>query len=78
MMSHPSNRPEEHLDEVFRYHPPTPDQQERYVRLREAAKSFAEVIADCCPPCADRSAALRKIRETVMTANAAVALEPRE
>lgn len=62
------------LDDVFRYHAPTPEQVEDYEVLRDAAKSFARTLMQVVPASADRSAALRKVREAVMTANAAIAL----
>jgi len=61
------------LENWFSYHSPTPDQLPLYTELRAAAKNFAYSVKACVPPCADRSAALRKIREAVMTANAAIA-----
>lgn len=63
------------LDEVFTYHSPTPEQQAKYSVLRYAAGDFAKVILDNVPACADRAAALRHVREAMMTANAAVALD---
>jgi hypothetical protein len=65
----------EEIDWQFQYHPPTPEQVEKYILIRETAKTLATVIGECCPTCADRSAALRKLREAVMTANAAIALD---
>ena len=62
------------LDEIFSYHAPTPEQIEHYSKIRAKAKELALVIVECTPRCADQSAALRALRETVMTANAAVAL----
>lgn len=61
------------LHNFFTYHPPHGDQTERYVRIREAALLFATVIRDCCPVGADTTAAIRKVREATMTANAAIA-----
>lgn len=61
------------LDNLFTHHSPTPEQVERYRRLRKAAKEFAKVVVLETPASADQSAALRKIREAVMTANAAIA-----
>jgi hypothetical protein len=61
------------LDHLFTYHPPTPDQIPLYGELREAARQFAHVVNRCCPDGADKSAAIRKIREAVLTANAAIA-----
>lgn len=65
------------LDDVFEYHAPDNDQVVTYQKLRGDAKQFAKTILELCPPCADRSAAIRKLREAVMTANAAVALRGR-
>lgn len=62
------------IEHVFKYHAPTPEQLPKYERLRAAAKAFAQVIEEETPPCADQSAALRHVREAVMTANASIAL----
>jgi hypothetical protein len=59
------------------YHTPKNDQPEKYEKLRAAAKSFAQTIIECTPPSADQTAAIRKVREAVMTANSAVACEGR-
>jgi len=64
------------IEEWFTYHKPQATQPERYVRIRAAAKHLALEIAACTPVSADQNAAFRKLRETVMTANAAIALEP--
>ena len=75
-MSHPSNRISmESIEELFRYHDPKPGQTERYQNIRAAAKVLAITIFQNCPDCADRSVALRHVREAVMTANASIALE---
>lgn len=66
----------EEIDNIFSYHPPTLDQAERYHRIRQAAKHLAYVIYENTPSSADQTASIRKLRECVMTANAAVALEP--
>lgn len=65
------------LDHVFSYHAPTAAQLVSYDALRNAARNFAEVILFNVPPGADQSAAIRKVREAVMTANAGVALDGR-
>lgn len=61
------------LDNLFKYHPPKGDQEEAYQAIRTAAKAFAQRIVDLTPTCADQSAAIRKVREAMMTANAAIA-----
>lgn len=80
MTSHPSNavNTTDDLEALFTYHPPTGDQPARYGAIRQAGMELAQVILDCCPPCADRTAAIRKVREAVMTANASIALEGKD
>lgn len=63
------------LADVFSYHAPSGDDLAHYAALRDGARAFAEVILRNCPPCADQQAALRKVREAVMTANGAVVLK---
>jgi hypothetical protein len=71
------------LDIWFEYHNPEEIAVELGVDLDEVIESFAQIrecgralamkIVERCPPCADTTAAVRKIREAVMTANAAIA-----
>jgi hypothetical protein len=63
------------LAELFTYHPPTPFTLPKFAAINQAAKNFAEVVLQNCPSSADRSAAIRLIRDARMTANAAVALD---
>lgn len=62
-----------YLERNFTYHSPKGDQAIRYGLLRDKAKSLAELIFRLCPPSEDRIAALRILRESIMTANAAIA-----
>lgn len=64
---------EEQLVNWFTYHSPTPEQQLAYLAIRGAGLALARVIVDSCPPSADATAALRKCREAVSTANMAIA-----
>ena len=64
---------QEQLDNWFTYHSPTPDQLPKYLAVREAGKAFASSIVANSPDCADTTAAVRKVREAVMTANQAIA-----
>lgn len=57
----------------FSYHPPQGDQAERYTQIRAAAHLFAWKLCELCPDSADRSAALRHIRDAVFSANASIA-----
>jgi len=58
---------------LFTYHEPTLEQIESYKRIRYAAMVLARVINDECPAGPDRTAAVRKVREAVMVANASIA-----
>lgn len=63
------------VDDVFSYHAPSEVQKVQYEAIRSAAGELARVILRATPACADQQAALRKLRECVMTANASVALQ---
>lgn len=65
----------QNVAQVFTYQPPTADQPARYALIREHARALAEAILDAVPQGADQQAAIRKVREAVMTANAGIALE---
>ena len=62
------------LDHIFQDHAPSGEQLAQYGRLRSAARDFAIAIVQNSPAGADQSAAIRHVREAVMTANAAIAL----
>ena len=62
------------VEQLLSYHPPNPSTGPKYDNIREAAKYFAKVLIANMPPGSDRSAAIRKLREAVMTANAGIAL----
>src|SRR2546429_3326713 len=61
------------IDNWFTYHAPTADDQVGYVAIRVAAKALAETIVKHSPTSADQSAAIRLLRDAVMTANASIA-----
>lgn len=63
------------LNRIFDYHAPTAEQLPRYKAVREAAKAFATVVVANTPESADQTAAVRKIADAAMTANAAIARE---
>jgi len=62
---------------IFTHHAPIVDQIAKYQAIREAGKVLADVIIENAPAGADQTAAIRKVREAVMTANAAIALDGR-
>lgn len=60
------------LNDIFEYHKWTESQIEYGVRVRKVlAEAFAQIIENV-PPCPDRSAALRKLREVRMDCNSAI------
>lgn len=63
------------IENWFTYHSPQADQPKRYQEIRDAAKGLAKIIVANTPSSADQSAAIRHLRECVMTANAAIACE---
>lgn len=74
-MNHASNAiTPESIREMFTYHAPTPPQVESHNRIRQSALNLALTIYYECPSSADKSAAIRLLRESVMTANASIAL----
>ncbi len=66
-------RQQRQLDEMFTYHAPKGDQQDRYVMIREHARSMAELIVHCCPPSRERSLALTHLQMVSMFSNASIA-----
>ena len=66
------------LDACFCWHRADQDTQDKMSVLRSAGGQFAETILELVPPCADRSAALRKVREAVMTSNLGVLIPAKD
>lgn len=64
----------EDLDTIFTYHAPDPQALDAYLAIRASAQKLASTILNHTPVCGDQQAAIRKVREAVMTANAAIAL----
>ena len=65
----------ENVAGIFTYHAPDEGQRVAYDALRAGALHLARIILEVTPPCADREAALRHLREAVATANSAIALK---
>ena len=66
--------PDEIVEQLFTYHSPDPGMVERMQEIREIARLLAKAILRNSPSCADRTAAIRLLRESVMTVNAAIVL----
>jgi hypothetical protein len=70
--THVDQETEKVIEDMFTYHAWDAKQQASGALIREAlAHAFAVIIANA-PPCPDRSAALRKLRECRMDANSAI------
>ena len=61
------------LDNVYTYHAPKGDQQERYEMLRTMAKKMANTVLNLTPKSREQSLALTKLEESIMWANASIA-----
>ena len=64
---------DDNLRNWFSYHSPSPEQLPKYQAIRDAWLALAATIVKKSPPSADQTAAVRKVREACMTANAAIA-----
>lgn len=64
---------QDELKKFFVHHPPKGNQAARYEMIRELALAMATAINELVPTCADQTAAIRKVREAMMTANAGIA-----
>lgn len=63
---------EKEIDDAFDYHAWTDDQVTAGVGIRKACADAVKAIVAGAPPCPDRSAAIRKLREARMDANSAI------
>jgi hypothetical protein len=61
-------------DKALSYHPLTAGRGDTHEALRTAAKAYAAVIDELCPPSREASLAFTAVQESLMWANAAVAI----
>lgn len=66
------------LEQIYTYHPPFGTQQERYVAIREMAKKMAALVEQSCPASREASLAQTAIQQSVMWANAAIAINEKD
>lgn len=69
----PPKLTDETLVNWFTHHPPSSEQIAQHQAVRDAGLAFARAIVANTPPSADTTAAIRKVREAVATANMAIA-----
>lgn len=65
---------EEQIKNIFTYHAPKQDQPARYERIRAAARDFAMLLEANCSDSREKSLALTNLQQTVMWANASIAI----
>jgi hypothetical protein len=66
------------LEKDFTYHSPSGDQSERYQIIRQYGMDLAGIVMRLCPDSRKKSLALTKIKEAVIWANAAIAIEEKD
>jgi hypothetical protein len=66
------------IDNLFSYHKPLPGQPERYEMIRRGAKELAKLIQNECPDSHEKSLAITNLQQTVMWANASIAINEEE
>lgn len=69
------NEREEKILKSFTYNKSGPEDYDKYVTVGDALEAAAAVIIASAPDCADRTTALRCLREARMWANAAINLK---
>ncbi len=66
------------ITNIFSYHKPFGDQQGRYEGLRITARLLAEQINSACPESREKSLAITSLQQTIMWANASIAINEKE
>jgi hypothetical protein len=62
------------LNDIFTYHAPFGDQLARYTELRRRALELALMIDMNCPESREKSLAMTNLQQTIMWANASIAI----
>ena len=65
----------EWIDELIGQHAMDDEQLQHVAMIRASAGHMIEAILVSCPDSADRSAAIRHVRDAMMTANVSIALK---
>jgi hypothetical protein len=62
------------LHDLVEYHSPSPEQVAKMAEIRNATHCLIVMIDTFCPPSADRTHAVRCVRDAMMTANRSIVL----
>ena len=68
----------EQIESIFTYLKPFGNQPKRYEDLRYGAKKLAEQINILCPESREKSLALTSLQQTIVWANASIAINEKE
>ena len=66
------------IENTFTYHKPFGDQPDRYENIRANARALAKILETSCPDSREKSLALTNLQQTVMWANASIAINEQE
>ena len=66
------------INDIFTYHKPSITQVGRYTELREHARLMALAIQEMCPESREKALALTNLQQTIMWANASIAINEAE
>lgn len=66
------------IKNIFTYYSPDDYQIDRYEDLRNKAKELALLIQEYCPESREKSVALTNLQQTIMWANASIAINESE
>lgn len=66
------------IQNTFTYHRPFLDQPQRYEKIRSMARQLAALINECCPESREKSLAITNLQQSVMWANASIAINEPE
>ncbi len=66
------------IEGIFTHHVAFGDQAERYTALREMGKELAYKIKQSCPQSREASLAMTHLQQTIMWANAAIAINEKK
>lgn len=61
--------------EFCSYHKPTDEMQVKFLAVSKAIEDAIVTLVNNCPPCGDRTAAIRMLADARMTANRSISLE---
>lgn len=65
----------EQIEEMFTYHPPTDEKEEKHKMIRKTFMGMAILIKDTVPDCPTQTVIIRELWNLQMMANGAIATD---